>query len=171
MDTWMQDIISNREKQLLMALIIKERLNKKSEENIPTLIEIIKKELSSNLNKVDFNDGYVSSELNVSSVRDYSIEFIRDLEGFKEYFSSYIDLSDIELSDTFIKMIISSKEILKDFYVYFDDNPDLVFNLDVLKDVLSFYNIDLELSEEDRMIVKTRIPTLSSVARKQLIIK
>lgn len=104
----------------------------------------------------------------VSSLRDYCINFVNTFDKFKNLFSEYqIDLSSTELTDSELKTLIFSKEVLYEFYSLRQLDCLLIFNYTDLKEKLENLKIDLEISDKN-MRAKFKVPTLTDIAQRKL---
>lgn len=172
-----EDIINKRVEQLRMVGLLKERLNKKSEENVPVIIDYAMKQLYENLDKTDIEEDYVSVSLDIFNLQDYYSQFVHNFDEFKNRLGKYIDMSSIEMTEDFLKTLIKSKTVLYNLWEYRTTTGNLLFYYkDLIEKLRSYLYIDANLSTDldrgiDSIVFRTKIPTFEDVQKRELTIR
>jgi hypothetical protein len=162
MNERINEIIKLREKNLELALLLKNKLDIKASEDTIDLINSIITGIENNINSVNFNDEYVSYRLPSSNLQNYVINFSTEASRFKETFNEYIDTSDLQFTNEFVMMFIRSG-IISNMYMFYGENRNrkMIFNFNDIKEILKSLNIELNYDQENEsLIVTMRIPSL-----------
>lgn len=165
------DIIESRKKELEKVLTLLNIIDEKSKKNSKTIHDIVITSLLTNLDSVGFYQYYVSCALNASYLSTiYEYEKISTASEFKELFYPYVDFSEVDLTDMFVKKFISSKTaILLRLLVVNVGGAFALVHFDDLYNTLSDDNIEVNFTQDDNIIsFKLNVPTLDDVKERKL---